>query len=514
MHRKVARQFTLLLMQDPGSAFLPVSLKKTPAAQFMEVEGGAQVLSGRLSLQRITNSGTTRAALIATLDGEALDPDTKLVAQLSLSAPLLPTTALEKLTAETGQQQPGVRFQKENGRSDIPKGLLSNKVVSSAPNTNRDVLSELRAEISATIEKIGQEYVSLYPEPTQSMPALVAAANSTSDPTSQTSPRGSGAQTQEERKAEFLEFLLANGIFHDLKESLKPKVQLLIRERYGSRGRAMGRSQALGTVDINRGDADKFQVTQEITEASVETLLSELYVFLVKECSLVLNSMFTDTIIERDVAELEKNALVDDEAETPAQTVQRLLHQAVDAAASGAYDVASAVHLERMQIINHSPAMGPDVEVVHGAHAAYGEFLLQQSASVLASVGTSPPEVQAVLLDKAQSLLGKARSALHAAYQVKPSAWQVGLLYAGILVELDQPEQAEVVLREVLGTQLAGAGKGASYDLQSFAEFDGYDSDALCPVDPMCYSVLAAMFHLQGDALKARKALLLANRWV
>lgn len=506
MNRKVARQFTLLLFENPSSAYLPVTLKKTPVAQFMDVEGGVQTITGRLSLQRITNTGVTRAALNAALDLQ--EGDTKLTARMTLSAPLLPTSALEKLTAETEKEQRA----RAKGKSDIAEGILSKKSVSSADN-NRDVLKELRAEISATIEKIGQEYVSLYPEPTQSMPTLVAAANSTSDPTTQTSPRGNNVQTQEERKAEFLDFLMNNGIFHELKESLKPKVQLLIRDRYGNRGRALGKGQALGTVDLNRGNADKFQVTQEITEASVETLLSELYVFLLKECSLVLNSMFSDTIIERDVSELEKTALVDDEAETQEQLVQRLLAQAIDAAANGSYDIANALHLERMQIINHSPSMGPNTDIVHAAHAAYGEFLLQQSASVLASVGTAAAEVQGMLLDKAQSLLGKARSALSSAYAVNPFAWRVGLLYAGILVELDQQEQAEVVLREVLGTQLADSTKGKVYDLRSFQEFDGYDSDALCPVDPMCYSVLAAMFNLQGDALKARKALLLANRY-
>lgn len=510
MHRKVVRQFTLLLLQDPASAYLPLNLKKSPAAAFMEVEGGVQTLAGKLNIQRITNTNAVNPELFAVLDG--VDDSTKLSVRLTLSAPLLPTSALEKLTAEI-EKEGAQRKQKGilKKKSDIPEEILSGKAVTGV-DSNRDVLKELRAEISSTVEKIGQEYVSLYPEPTQSIPTLVAAANSSSDPTSQTSPRGNHIQTQEERKLEFLEFLTSNGIFHDLKESLKPKVQLLIKERYGNRGRALGKSQALASVDLNRGDADKFQVTQEINEASIEALLSELYVFLLKECSLVLNSMFTDTVIARDTAELEKTAYINDETETQAQLVQRLLSTARDAAASGAYDIANAVHLERMQIINHSPVMGPDVDLVHGAYAAYGEFLLHQSASVLASASTVGAELQEMLLDKAQTLLGKARSALNSAYQIKPSAWQVALLFAGILVELDQSEQAEVVLQDVLRTQLAGNYKGKEFALQSFSEFDGYDSDALCPVDPMCYSVLAALFHLQGHALKARKALLLANR--
>lgn len=525
MHRKVVRQFTLLLLQDPASAYLPLSIKKTPSPTFLEVEGGVQTATGKLNIQRITHTGAVKPELFATLEGAGLDVDadsgagvsaaSKFSVTLSLSAPLLPTSALEKLTAEMEMNGGALKAQRGGmkKKSDIPDDILSGKAVTGG-DANRDVLKELRTEISSTIEKIGQEYVSLYPEPTQSIPTLVAAANSTSDPTTQTCPRGSNVQTQEERKLEFLDFLVNNGIFHELKESLKPKVQLLIKERYGNRGRALGKSQALASVDLNRGDADKFQVTQEIDEGSIEALLSELYVFLLKECSLVLNSMFTDTVIARDTAELEKTAYINDEAETQAQLVQRLLLQARDAAASGAHDVANAVHLERLQIINHSPIMGPDVDLVHSAYAAYGEFLLQQSASVLASASTVGAELQVILLDKAQTLLGKARSALSSAYQIKPSVWQVALLYAGILVELDQAEQAEVVLQDVLRSQLEGNSNsnGKEFALRSLSEFDGYDSDALCPVDPMCYSVLASLFHLQGHALKARKALLLANR--
>jgi hypothetical protein len=511
MHRKTVREFTMLLLQDPAAAYLPVVVKKTPSAAVMEVEGGVQTAAGKLSIQRITHTGTTRAELRAVLEGTGLEETgSQLVAKLTLSSPLMPTSALEKLTVETAKEGGGVKTGKK-GQVSIPEGLLSNTTVSSG-TSNRDILTELRAEISSTIEKIGQEYVALYPETTQSLPSLVAAANSVTDPATGATPQAKGEQTQEERKVEFLEFLTTNGIFHELKESLKPKVQLLIREKYGNRGRALGSSQALGSVDTNRGNPDKFLITQEINETSIETLLSELYVFLLKECSLVLNSMFTDTVIARDTAEFEKTAFLNDEAETEAQLVQRLLLQAHDAAASGSHDIASALHLERMQIINHSPTLGPDVDVLHGAYAAYGEFLLQQSASVLASAGTVSADVQSMLLDKAQSLLGKARSALSSAYSVKPSAWQVALLYAGILVELDQVEQAEVVLQGILRTQLDGNFKGKDFVLQSFSEFDGYDSDALCPVDPRCYSVLAALFALQGQPLKARKALLLASR--
>ena len=334
LHRKVARKLTLLLLQNPAAASLPITLRKTPTAACMEVEGGVQSATARLAIQSITSSGTVAAELKAVLMLDApvaaeqelgvgtATSATKLTVQLSLSAPLLPTPALDALTAESERDRAQQRA-RGGKNNNIPDGLLSNKIVSSA-EPNRDILKELRAEISATIEKIGQEYMSLYPEPARSMPALVAAANSTSDPAA---ANGNGsAQTPEERKLEFLEFLTSNGIFHELKETLKPKVQLLIQERYGARGRALGKSQALASVDLNRNDNEKHQVGgKEVTEANVETVLSELYVFLLKECSLVLNSMFSDTIIDRDVGELEQSAYINDETETQAQLVQKLL---------------------------------------------------------------------------------------------------------------------------------------------------------------------------------------------
>jgi hypothetical protein len=96
---------------------------------------------------------------------------------------------------------------------------------------------------------------------------------------------------------------------------------------------------------------------------------------------------------------------------------------------------------------------------------------------------------------------------------LKRDSWRVGLLLGAVLVEAEQVDQAEAVLLEVVGTQLtAQKGSSSEFSLQSFSEFDGYESDALCPIDPMCYSMLAALFALQGFPLRARKALLMANR--
>lgn len=47
-----------------------------------------------------------------------------------------------------------------------------------------------------------------------------------------------------ERKAQFLHYLTTSGIYHDLKEKLKPRIQRLVREKYGARGQALGKSTA------------------------------------------------------------------------------------------------------------------------------------------------------------------------------------------------------------------------------------------------------------------------------
>jgi hypothetical protein len=85
------------------------------------------------------------------------------------------------------------------------------------------------------------------------------------------------------------------------------------------------------------------------------------------------------------------------------------------------------------------------------------------------------------------------------------------MLYACALVEADQREEAEGVLTAVINTQLTGTsiagvgagggyggnnGKGGLPGLLPDGAFDGYDSDKLVPVAPVCYAVAAAFFTL------------------
>lgn len=66
----------------------------------------------------------------------------------------------------------------------------------------------------------------------------------------------------------------------------------------------------------------------------------------------------------------------------------------------------------------------------------------------------------------------------------------------------------------VIDLQLGRSASSTSFKggMQSLDDFEGYESDRLCPVDPLCYCVLAAYYSSKQQPLRARKALVLANR--
>ena len=59
-----------------------------------------------------------------------------------------------------------------------------------------------------------------------------------------------------------------------------------------------------------------------VSEETIETALSELYVFLQKECAAILNSLFSDTLIDRDRSELTNSAFINDEEITETQVME------------------------------------------------------------------------------------------------------------------------------------------------------------------------------------------------
>jgi hypothetical protein len=75
------------------------------------------------------------------------------------------------------------------------------------------------------------------------------------------------------------------------------------------------------------------------TNGPFEQMLSDLYVFLIKESNIILNKMYSNTMIDRDALELEKYGKVNDEEESLPQLYNKLLLQANDNEANHHYKV-------------------------------------------------------------------------------------------------------------------------------------------------------------------------------
>lgn len=387
---------------------------------------------------------------------------------------------------------------------------LTQRGVSTTIPSRRDVMSELRAEIVSVVREIAQEYVNIYP----TAPAPPAP--------------GGGESEMDQRKSSFLHHLSASGVYHAFKERLKPRIQRVVREKYGVRGRALGNS---GTLLPPEGADD-------VESTPLDQLLGELYLFLVKECNLVLNELYRNTMIAKDEEELERIALMaqDDETEAPKQAFQRLLRLAGDCELDERPDTAEQYHLERIQLLGQTADLGADPECVIGAYKAYAGFLLRQSKSGAATEGEDLEGEGGE--DSARTTGGSGpRSRAVEALELAAAAavgreeeWETRLLLACTLMDdgsEEKLERAAVQLQLALGVELrqninnnkvklTGSETPASAPLvEAIAladKFDGYESDDLSPVQPQVHVAFSLLFQLQKRTMAARKALKMAVR--
>jgi hypothetical protein len=471
------------IQQDLQHAYLPITIKKTPSVEFVAAQGGEVFATGLLDISSIIVPGKASCALnTSALVGDQMDDfNPPLVVTFVSNEPLLEVSALSKLHQES--------------QSSVDAKLPFVAKIP-MPAENRDVLQELRDEISGVIERIAQEYVAQYP--------TAAAAPVPAD--SNNNLTQGGIAGAEDKKTQFLQYLASNGIFHELQEKLRPAVLLAIQEKYGARGRALGKSAVMRSIDTKPISSETDNNDDEVGyERHIQSILSELYVFLLKECNIVLNSMFHKTVIQKQRNEVDNPARIDDEQESELQKLSRLLRQAKDAAADQRYSTAEELHMERLQLLEQSLPLYYNKQLVHDVYVDYTQYLLAQCSYAVALRGLDN--------ESYQMLMKRARGALSVAYNQVSNQWSTVLLYAIMLIECDQAEEGEKMLHKVLALQLDQT-SGKLYSMQSFdAEFSGYESDQLCPVHPRCYAVLAALFYLQGKQLMCRKALLLANRF-
>lgn len=481
IHRSLVRKLVALIKKDPSAAMVPLSMKRTAAAEVTD-PAPPLLATAVLDVAALVTAGCSTTTLSAGFVGADIGEGVNIAVGYAVNTALVPKA---------------VKVNKLSSTDSVGKVAPSAQISSTEPN--RDIMKEMRDEIKLTIERIAQEYVGMFPSTSEVPSSSSGVPIETEQPRTGGKSEGVAKESPEQRKNEFLMYLSSQGIFHELKEKLRLKVELLVRDRYGSRGRALGKSPTMASIDV--GYSTGVEPEAPSSEETADTLLSEMYVFLLRECSTVLNAMFSNTMVDRDKADLSKNAFINDEERTDQQEFSQLLARAHDAMADNRFAAAEALHLERIQLVNHSLILGSQSSAVHDVYARFGEFLLTQLAAERSLDGGS---------NTTNVLLNRAREALALAFNVYQMNWEVGLLYACVLIELDQQEQSEVVLNRVIEVQLTGSGD--EYTMQTFVAFDGYDTDKLCPINPKCYAVLAALFSMQDLPLKSRKALSLANR--
>ena len=445
-----------MLRQADTIEFTVQLTKDTPAEPPAETEH--LEASGELDMHPITAPDERQFTLITSLDIDGVA--SSLEVSLSLSQPL--------------RQSAGV------SPTDMkPVDVISLHEVGGGA-MNRDVKKELRTEISEIVKELALEYVSIYPQPPA---ASGSAANQLA-----------GVQVAtDERKMQFMHHLSISGIYHHLKEKLKPRIQRVVRERYGPRNRALGKSGMIPPEGIPDG-----------TDPPMEEMIAELYVLLVNECNSVLNAMYKNTMVDRDQKEIEQAPAIDDEVETPRQMFKRLFRLAGDAEADGRYTQAEQFHLERIHLLELQPTLNAELSYPHQAYFQYNEYLLRRCATLYIH---SMFDSDAAL--SAEASFDKAREALSLAISVKKDEWLAHLQQGAMLLEAKQYERAQESVLESIALQLRPQNKGG---FQVVDELQGYESDSLCPVHPLCYIVLCLYFTKLNLPLAARKAVRMAVR--
>lgn len=500
LHRSHIREYAGIMTNkyENASDFttLPVTLTKTPTESGQAEEGEAVLTAiGSVDLSALQEPGACASSFAIDISGGSFDPEPVVEKEETTEAEddggnaeekapegaeeeekpvpvekVLPSFSLDiTLSAPMVTLQPTIDVSNTANMSNSRKSL---DVSPQKTTDNRDVLKELKEEIVEAIKKVATEYVLNYP------------GDPNADPLN--------GSALDDRKAEFLYYLSSSGIYHSLKESLKPKIQRVVRAEYGKRGQAMA--------------SKAYQPGGEVT-SQTDQLLAEVYVFLIKQCNQVLNTLYTTTIIDKDVSDTENSASVvagssvDDELEVIKQNLIRLIATAEDAEHDLRFNDAEQRLLERIQIILNSEILSDDNNLKGEAHFLLGDFYLrlsnyQQSCS---------------LSTESNGSRQKAREALSVAASFVDNKAKANLLLACLFNEEQHIDRAEARFIQVIDEQLR-ASKDIALQLSALdSEFDGYESDKMGPVDPKTYAILACHFSRKGDKLKARKALRLAN---
>ena len=186
--------------------------------------------------------------------------------------------------------------------------------------------------------------------------------------------------------------------------------------------------------------------------------------------------------------------------------------------------VAEQYHLERIQMVKNYPLFKTLPAYNHSAYKEFGEFMQRraswtvlQAKSAATTLVTGMKRLNPdVLYEDAQYFTSRARQALELAVEINPYEHKSVLLLTSILLESEEYEKAYQLITSLMNKLLNQADRAIfSFNMD---EFDGYHTDDLVNnqtvIDPMCWVILAIIFKIRGNALGARKAILMANKLV
>jgi tetratricopeptide (TPR) repeat protein len=490
IHRSDIREFNKVASSLPVEAFtVPVSLCKTVTAEGQATEGnGPTIMSGLASLIQLSRADTLsfETELLLSLELPAIDADSaKQGKSASKASPKPVHVAADVTSSEPAIGSILVEVSKPLIKSVVipqatsPVNLESIKERESAikPANNSTPIEDLQEEIKKSITSIASEYAIAFPT------HLSSSAN------------------KNERKAEFMQILNMKGTLADIKVALKPKLQQVLWWRYGPRGHALGRDH---TKDLTSPPSLPLNSYLSTTgDVELDNMLSDLFVMLTKQCNIVLNRMYKETVIDSNKALMDNQSgpeTVLDEVESLTQKMIRLLNQATNYEANQQYESAEQVHLERLQLALNK---GNDSGLIY---ADYGGFCLRASSKLFMQ---QDKLLAARYFEKGCEAL---RRSFHDSNNVSNETMMLHLsclmenLFTSNYAQSGKDECIEdLFYSRLIFPQLGMDGSNES-------NIDGYESDDLVPIDPMGYILLATFYSLNKQPVKARRSFLLAAK--
>ncbi|CAM9230645.1 unnamed protein product [Discosporangium mesarthrocarpum] len=337
------------------------------------------------------------------------DAGTFLDFSLCLSRPLLKAPVV---------QEKGMRVQE----------IFTPKEVGPRRKPPRDVDLELKEEMDAFIVAMLGEYAKLFLQPGSEVTAQ--------------------HRTVEDRQKRLFYALNTTGVYHAFRERLKPRVQRVVRKRFGAAPSPEG------------NEADEF--------------VASLYTHLVEQATIVLNERIRNIEAKATPAYLPTN-----EDKTLEEKVLTLGTLALDAEAWGDKPAAIARHEDRIEAASAAAGCKHEwKQLLEEAWEDYAYFSLRNSSMDRGALCLQ--ESLALAIPDSKDYLGKV------------------LLLAAISLESGQLEKARALLEEARDKRLPPLEPGA----------EGYDTDQLSMlVPPRVNTLLCLLRDAMGDAQGARRSL-------